>query len=133
MKRLDEASEMKLFGGQLPFGAFAELAYNYNFSEKFYGILQMRISALSYKPLKGEMTKYFINGVDKLDSLPANFRYEEYDENWRTYNSDPNKPSKYHINSYNYSNVSLQVGIGYRFIKDDEKVLKTKSKKKKRK
>ncbi len=121
------------FTGSTPFGAFAYLEFNYDFSNKLYAIAQFRISALSYTPLKGEIIKYERNGVDKLDSLPINIRYREYSENYHVETSNPNVPSRYPFTSYNYSNISLQIGVGYRFIKTEENGQSSNVKKKKKK
>lgn len=139
LREVDEGYVMKLYDGKLPLGGFAQLAYNYNFTEEFFGMAQIRISALSYTPLKGEVIKYEVNGEEAVETLPTNQRYEIYDEIWRSgwNNQDPNQPARYSFTSFNYSNVSLQIGVGYRFIKTDEnktdaKINKKKKKRKKR-
>ncbi|MGZ5302644.1 MAG: hypothetical protein ACXWDO_00885 [Bacteroidia bacterium] len=135
MREVSDISVMKLYGGSLPIGAFGQLAYNYNFSGKFYAIAELRISALSYTPHKGEIISYKVNGEEGVETLPTNERFEIYDEIWRSGwdNRDPNQPSRYSFTSYNYSNVSLQIGFGYRFIKNEESTQNKKYKKKKRK
>lgn len=84
---------------------FAEANYNY----------------FSSKPTKAEVTEYKYRGEDKLSTLTYQERYFEYVEAFSDNdNADPFKSAKFLIQKYSFNNISMLVGLKFKFSKNSK-------------
>jgi hypothetical protein len=119
--------DWKYYGGWAA-GAAASGGIIYKINKSLAIFCEVRIIALSYAPLKGKMTNYVIQGVNKLDTLPTN-ETDVIFSNSITQNN-PNIPSqttpaeqfKYH---FPFSSWGINVGVRFNFDKEYYRKKKT--------
>jgi len=88
---------------------------NYNLSENLAFFFQVRADQLSLKPSKGKVTKYTVNGVDKLPTLDVSERETIYKDDTGGYVYNANQPSVENAYPLAASSVAIQIGGCYKF------------------
>jgi len=85
---------------------------------RFIFYAQVTMIAMSYAPSKSEITKYTLNGTDQLPSLTTYQKQAVYKNSvtFPNYGSaDPTKPAEQLKFYLPYSNISLNVGVMFKF------------------
>ncbi len=76
--------------------------------------VEAKFESIALKTSKMKVTKYAVNGQDKLSTLTTSEKETEYNE-YGGSNTDPNVPTKENASVYPANNVTLAVGIAINF------------------
>jgi len=84
---------------------------------RFIFYAQITMIAMSYAPSKSEYTKYTLNGTDQLSSLTINQKQSVYKSSVTETNNppNPNQPSEELKFYLLFSNISMNVGVMFKF------------------
>lgn len=99
-----------LYTGRLAWGAFGAVGYTHQGKGRMGWFAEMNCTAQSWAPMRSEVTKYTIDGIDYLDNLDTSERETEYVESYTTSN-DPNEARKAVLMHLPMSSFGLRAGI----------------------
>jgi len=105
------------YSGSAAFGAKSVVGAELT-QGKFIFYAQLTMIAMSYAPSKSEYTKYTLNGTDQLSQLTISQKQTVYTNSVTTINNgspDPNKPSEQLKFYLPFSNISMNVGVMFKF------------------
>lgn len=109
--------DLRLYGGT-GLGFQAALGTDIKLNDKAAIFLEGTFNNLSYSPTKGEITRYFANGIDRVPSMETiEKEYEfidDYVEDGNVTNSS-SQPAKQPKQRYGMSTVGLNLGLKYSF------------------
>lgn len=88
---------------------------DYKVSPRFSLFIQARVDQLSLKPDRGELTKYVVNGVDKLNTLVVHDREVLYKDDVGGDIPAADKPSVLYAKPMAASSLGIQLGVAYKF------------------
>lgn len=112
-----EVQEWKLNGG-MAFGLSSTLGLMYHISDLISVYGELNLVGMSYAPTKGVMTKYTVNGSDRLPNLTTDDKEIDFvDDITYDYNNPPSsaEPSKELKNYLPYSSIGLNIGVRFSF------------------
>lgn len=112
-----EVQEWKLNGG-MAFGLSSALGLMYHISDliSIYG--ELNLVGMSYAPTKGVMTKYTVNGSDRLPDLTTDDKEIDFvDDITYDYDNPPStaEPMKELKFYFPYSSIGLNIGVRFSF------------------
>ena len=101
--------------GNIPLGfsAAAGVKYNLNDHLSLYG--EFDCNGINYSPKKYKLTKYTVNGVDMLSTLPLRQTETDFVKSYdgsQTSNTSPKQQLK---QTFPFSNFEINIGAAYRF------------------
>lgn len=112
-----EVQEWKLNGG-MAFGLSSTLGLMYHISDLISVYGELNLVGMSYAPTKGVMTKYTVNGSDRLPNLTTDDKEIDFvDDITYDYNNPPStaEPSKEFKKYLPYSSIGLNIGVRFSF------------------
>ena len=102
--------------GNVPLGFSAALGVTYNLNEKFSLYGEFDCNGINYSPKKYKLTKYSVNGVDELSTLPLRQTEIDFVKSFDASQSTSNdSPSKQLRQTFPFSNFEINIGASYRF------------------
>ena len=112
------ASEIqRKYSGSLAIGAKSVVGAELT-QGRFIFYAQIAVIAMSYAPAKSEYTKYTLNGTDQLSMLTISQKQSVYKNSVTTTNNsspDPNQPTEQLKFYLPFSNISMNVGVMFKF------------------
>ena len=107
----------KDYGG-IAIGAQAALGTEFKLSKHFSLFGEINLDAINWSPKKGKLTKYSIDGVDKLGTLTTKDKSWVYETKVDYTQTIPDsEPDKWLKENYSFANVGLIVGVKINFGK----------------
>lgn len=106
-----------LSSGAMAFGLSAALGASKEIWKNTEIFIEINSKNISYAPTKGEMKKYSVNGVDRLQYLDMNVKEERYFDSFSNV-AEPNEEDKPFLKprtSYPFSSITFSFGISYDF------------------
>ncbi len=104
----------KIYGG-IALGFTAAGGIGFNLSEKLSLFGEFVFNGITYAPAKGKYTKYTIDGADQLATMTTRDKQWTYEKKYDSDEDIPDgSPDKFPKQSFNFSNVELNVGIKFK-------------------
>lgn len=103
--------------GAMAFGLNASLGASKEVWKGTDIFIEVSSKSISYAPIKGEMQKYTVNGVDKMQDLSMNIKEERYYDSFQYVPGPVPKDEPYMKprTSYPFSSITFSLGISYNF------------------
>lgn len=99
-----------LYTGRMAWGAFGAVGYTHQGQGRLGWFAELNCTAQSWAPMRSEVTKYTVDGVDYLDDLDTSERETEFVESYTT-NTDPDEPRKSVIMHLPMSSFGIRAGL----------------------
>lgn len=100
------------FKNNISIGALGEAGVMFELDGDVFLNAGIAFTSMQVTPSSSEVTRYEVNGQDRLDDLSTNARETEYVESLDLNSSnDPDQPSQALKTWFNYSSFSLRVGV----------------------
>ena len=106
----NDVGTVKYTGG-VSFGGSAALGCDFDLSDMLAIYVEVYYDAMAYAPAKGKLTKYSVNGEDKLSTLSTEDKETKFVKDLTGFKPDPNSPDQQLKNSYPFNNVGLNFGV----------------------
>ena len=106
----EEVGMIKYTGG-VSIGGTAALGCDFDLSDMLALYVEVYYDAMAYAPTKGKMTKYSVNGEDKLETLTTYQKETKFVKDVTDFKKDDNSPDQQLKNSYPFNNVGLNFGV----------------------
>ena len=106
----NDVGTIKYTGG-VAVGGSAALGCDFDLSDMLSIYAEIYYDAMAYAPTKGKITKYSVNGEDKLSTLSTQDKETKFVKDLSGFTPDSNSPDQQLKNSYPFNNVGLTVGV----------------------
>lgn len=101
--------------GKAAWGFRSALAMRYHFGKVLYASLELFGDFQSWRPEKGELVQYEVNGTDQLPSASYPARYFVFEENFVSNPANTSGPSKRLAKAYSMSDAGARFSVGIEF------------------
>jgi Outer membrane protein beta-barrel domain len=101
--------------GNVPLGFSAAVGVKYNLNDNFSLFGEFDCNGINYSPKKYKLTKYSVNGVDALSTLPVSQTETDFVKSYDQTQNTPGSPTKQLKQIFPFSNFELNIGVTYRF------------------
>jgi hypothetical protein len=101
--------------GGLPIGYSAAVGVKFKLNEKFGLYGEFDCNGINYTPNKYKMTKYSVNGVDRLADLPLSQTEIDFVKSYDASKTSTDTPSKQLKQTFPFSNFEINIGAAYKF------------------
>jgi len=102
---------MVKYTGGVSIGGSAALGCDFDLSDNLSLYAEIYYDAMAYSPTKGKLTKYTVNGDDKLGSLTTYEKETKFVKDLTGFTPADGSPDQQLKNSYPFNNVGVNFGV----------------------